>query len=219
MITAIPMNEDRIANHFSKAEKFLFINEHGEEVSRHANPVYLAQSAGKKALLHMLIQQGADRVIVRNIGQRMLGKLLDHRLGVFQIERGRRDISELAKPEATGVITLTEAEQGRPSLNYDANKKEGGRQHHREAGLKQGRCGHHRSHGHAAQEEHRECCGHNGRGHGRGDGHGYAAQEERHQRCGHSGRGYGRGQGHEHGHGRCGEAKPRGRHCCGKAPF
>ena len=36
-----------------------------------------------------------ERVVVRNIGERMLGKLLAHQLQVVQTECGRRSVAEL----------------------------------------------------------------------------------------------------------------------------
>jgi predicted Fe-Mo cluster-binding NifX family protein len=140
MITAIPMNEDRIANHFSKAETFLFINEQGEEVSQHVNPVHRGHCDGKKSLVDLLTQQHAERIIVRNIGQQMLGKLLAQQLEVFQSGSGRRSTAELANPEAVGLVALTEVAQGRPSVNHATKQKEGGCRHHQKAGSEQGRC-------------------------------------------------------------------------------
>ncbi|MCW8328486.1 hypothetical protein MD588_06650 [Photobacterium sp. SDRW27] len=188
MITAIPMNEDRIANHFTKAENILFINEQGEEVSRHANPVLRANCASKKDLLNLLIQQRAERIVVRNIGRQMLGKLLSHQLAVFQTHCGRRNTAELTNPEAIGLVSLTGAEQGRPSLNHEAKEKEGGCRHNKEATSKQGRRCQQRTNGHAVQEhDYHECHRQNGHSHGRG-------------------------------HGRCGDAKPRGHRCCRNTP-
>ena len=40
MITAIPMKEDRVASHFTKADSFVFVNENGDVLSRKANPAY-----------------------------------------------------------------------------------------------------------------------------------------------------------------------------------
>lgn len=173
MITAIPMNEDRIANHFTKAENFVFINEQGEEVSRHANPAHSIHCAGKQNLLDLLIQQHAERIVVRNIGMQMLGKLLAHQLTVFQTNGGRRNTVELANPEAAGLVPLTEADQGRPSLNHEVKKKEGGCRHKRVSISKQGRCCQQQTDGHEAYGRHQHKNGHNAhnRGHGR-CGHG-----------------------------------------------
>ena len=187
MITAIPMNEDRIANHFSKAEAFLFIDEQGEEVSRHANPVHGGHCGGKKGLVELLVREHAERIIVRNIGQQMLGKLLAHRLNVFQSDSGRRSTVELVNPDAAGLVAVTEAAQGRPSLNHEAKQKEGGCEHHKKASSEQGRCcrqkgeeqgGHSRHH-------HKGCHNDHNRSHGRC---GQGGAKGRHACC-HQGRG------------------------------
>ncbi|WP_049789015.1 NifB/NifX family molybdenum-iron cluster-binding protein [Photobacterium profundum] len=158
------MNEDRIANHFSKAEFFLFINEQGEEVSRHANPVHKAHCAGKKDLLELLSCQHADRIVVRNIGKQMLGKLLAHRFAVFQTNCGRRDTVELANPEVAGLNTLTDAEQGRPSSNHDEKKKECSCRHNNKGAIsKQER--HHHKGGHNAHRGRGRCGQGESRGH------------------------------------------------------
>ncbi|MEV3810369.1 hypothetical protein [Aeromonas allosaccharophila] len=34
IITAIPMNDDHIAGHFAKAERFVFVDEHGRFTRR-----------------------------------------------------------------------------------------------------------------------------------------------------------------------------------------
>ena len=88
MITAIPMKEDRVASHFTKADSFVFVNENGDVLSRKANPALNANCSGKKDLLAMLLAENAKRVIVRNIGERILGKLLESQFAVFQTSCG-----------------------------------------------------------------------------------------------------------------------------------
>lgn len=174
MITAIPMNENHIANHFSKAEHFLFINEQGVEISRHANPVQGAHCAGKKELLKLLLEQQAKRIVVRNIGRQMLGKLLSHQLAVVQTDSGRRSAVELVNSEAVGLVALTDPEQGRPSPNHDGC-------HH----------GQRRCHSHGNDKGHGNGCGHShgndkGHGNGCGKGHGRGGHgESKGRRCCH----------------------------------
>jgi predicted Fe-Mo cluster-binding NifX family protein len=174
MIIAIPMNDDRIANHFSKADNFLFINEQGEEISRHINPIYNAHCAGKNDLLELFGRQHAERIVVRNIGKQMLGKLLAHRFAVFQTNCGRHDIFELANPEAAGLNSLTDAEQGRPSSNHEEkNNKRGCRHNNKEILSKQGHCCQQRADSSEVLERHHHKDGHNAHNRGRGRcGHG-----------------------------------------------
>ena len=126
MISAIPMNDDRIASHFSKAHSLLFVNEQGQELSRQPNPALAAGCAGKQRLVELLLANKAQRVVVRNIGERMLGKLLAHQLQVVQTDCGRRSVAELANPAAAPMPALTDASAGHLSFNYEL-KQAGGK--------------------------------------------------------------------------------------------
>ena len=75
IITAIPMNDDHIAGHFAKAERFVFVDEQGSTLAEIANPV--AGNECKSALAELLQAQGARRIVLKNIGSKMLGKLLE----------------------------------------------------------------------------------------------------------------------------------------------
>lgn len=119
MITAIPMNDDSIASHFTKAESLLFIDGQGARISRHPNPARHTNCAGKQAMLDLLRAQGTTRVVVRNIGQQMLGKLLANQFIVEQTRCGRTTPAELAT-QVVALQPLTDATQGRQSLNHEA---------------------------------------------------------------------------------------------------
>ncbi len=157
MITAIPMKEDRIASHFTKADSFVFVNENGDVLSRKANPALNANCSGKKDLLDMLQAENAQRVIVRNIGERILGKLLESQFAVYQTRCGRQSVKELVSEQADKLTHMTSPSQGRQSLNYEAKQANGG-------------CGCEHTHQHGAGR----CCQSRddaqvaGRGHGRG---------------------------------------------------
>ena len=125
MITAIPMNDDWVANHFTKANYLLFLDERGIEISRVDNPALVATCAGKQKMIDLLAEQQVDRIVVRNIGEQMLGKLLARQFAVYQTNCGRRPASELVDPAATGLVQLIQASQGRQSLNHET-KKSGG---------------------------------------------------------------------------------------------
>ena len=157
MITAIPMKEDRVASHFTKADSFVFVNENGDVLSRKANPALNANCSGKKDLLDMLQAENAQRVIVRNIGERILGKLLESQFAVYQTSCGRQSVKELVSEQADKLTHMTSPSQGRQSLNYEAKQANGG-------------CGCEHTHQHGAGR----CCQSRddtqaaGRGHGRG---------------------------------------------------
>ncbi|WP_432452737.1 MULTISPECIES: NifB/NifX family molybdenum-iron cluster-binding protein [unclassified Agarivorans] len=152
MIIAIPINDDRLAPHFTKADSILFVNEQGEQLSRHANPGLNTNCSGKKDLLILLQQQQANLVIVRNIGEQMLGKLLALSLNVLQSPTSNKTIEQLAS-NASQLIPLQNASQGRPSINHLKKQAEGGCgcTHDEPANSKQGRCceeRHHQGHHH-----------------------------------------------------------------------
>ncbi|WP_024873329.1 NifB/NifX family molybdenum-iron cluster-binding protein [Tolumonas lignilytica] len=126
MITAIPMNEDRIANHFSKADHFVFVNENGDVLSRMVNPALNANCSGKNALLTLLQAENTQQIFVRNIGERILGKLLENQFAVFQVNSNRQNISELVTADTNNFMQMTSPSQGRPSTNYEAKHANGG---------------------------------------------------------------------------------------------
>ncbi len=171
MITAIPMNEDRIASHFSKAKVFMFLNTEGVETKLSVNPALNSNCAGKQALIELLQAQGAERIIVRNIGQQMLNKLMGANIRVYQIERGHEDLSSLAAAADEALTPITEVSPEHISFQQRLRRRQ----------QKSSCCGkgHHHEGGHGG-----ECHGH-GRGHGHGHRHGH----------GHGGKHQGKGQG------------------------
>ncbi|WP_051680291.1 NifB/NifX family molybdenum-iron cluster-binding protein [Vibrio rhizosphaerae] len=145
MIIAIPVKEERIANHFTKADHFIFTDESGEIVGRQPNPAQAAGCAGKSALLALLQSERVERVIVRQIGQRMLSRLLDNQFAVFQTQTGRQELRHLIQA-ADEWIPLTDTKQGRQSVNYQTKQQQGGC------------CGHHQHEHHDLVQTH--CQGH-----------------------------------------------------------
>ncbi len=180
MITAIPMKEDRVASHFTKADSFVFVNENGGVLSRKANPALNANCAGKKDLLTMLQAENAQRVIVRNIGERILSKLLESQFSVYQTSCGRQSVKEMVSEQADKLTHMTSPSQGRQSLNYEAKQASGG-------------CGC----DHEGHEGHQSCCGHDDKGHSNEHAHQHGAG-----RCCQS-RGDALAAGRGHGKGRC----------------
>lgn len=126
MITAVPVTKEHIAGHFTKAESFIFINAEGRVVCHHINPAREGGCAEKKALLNMLQRQNAQRVIVRHIGERMLGKLLSRELSVFKASGGNINVQALCAAHLDGLTPLTDAQQGERSPNYETKKTAGG---------------------------------------------------------------------------------------------
>lgn len=117
MITAIPVKDEQISNHFSKAQSLVFVDGLGKQIGHCDNLGAEDNCAGKQQLVDLIVAHRAERVLVRNIGQRMLGKLLACELEVHQLGSARADWSEL-----TNLVSkqLTEATQGRPSHKFEA---------------------------------------------------------------------------------------------------
>ncbi|WP_413166275.1 NifB/NifX family molybdenum-iron cluster-binding protein [Aeromonas salmonicida] len=126
MITAIPMNDDRVASHFTKANYLVFVDERGVEINRVDNPALAANCAGKQKIVDLLVEQQINRVVLRNIGEQMLGKLLARQFVVYQTNCGRRLPSELGDLAASDLVQLKQASEGRQSLNNEVKKKSGG---------------------------------------------------------------------------------------------
>ncbi|TCI01717.1 hypothetical protein EZV61_17250 [Corallincola luteus] len=186
MITAIPMDSDTVASHFSKATSFVFFNEEGKAIGSKQNPALRANCQGKAKLLQMLAEYRVERLVVRNIGEKMLQRLLSLSFSVFHLSSGRVDLSEVVKRNSP-LTPLTHFSQGRPSINAHGKNKEGhqccGHKHDEQdvtteaccqenAEAEQCGCG---SHGH-----------HQGKGKGKGCGHGHSHEHR---------------QDHSHGHG------------------
>ena len=171
MITAIPMDEDRVASHFTKANYLVFLDERGVEINRLDNPAREANCAGKQKMVDLLAEQQVERIVVRNIGEQMLGKLLARQFAVYQTNCGRRPAHELVDPVARGLVQLHQANQGRQSLNHEVKKKSGGCKH--SEGEYSVACCHETKplqqemvHGQGNQI-HRHGCGHRGQGRGK----------------------------------------------------
>lgn len=141
MITAIPMNQQQIAPHFTKAISVAFFDQQGNEIHRVANPALGEGCAGKAAMLQLLQQYKADRILVRRIGQKMLSRLLSANFKILQINREHACEQNLATIADNELTHLTDANQGTPSINFDKKHSEGkkccqssGHAHHQAAG-------------------------------------------------------------------------------------
>ncbi|PQJ89333.1 NifB/NifX family molybdenum-iron cluster-binding protein [Aliivibrio sifiae] len=121
MIFAIPYQNERIAGHFSKAESFVFTNK-SDSIIRNNPALNNDSCGGKKSLLALLKEQQTDAVLIRNIGQKILAKLLNANIRVFRTS-GRLSLETLKLSELTELI---DPSQGRPCKNSKKNccKKE-----------------------------------------------------------------------------------------------
>lgn len=124
MIYAIPHNRNCVANHFMKATQFAFIDQNSTLINHIENPASPAHSSchDKKTLISMIKEMKADAVIVRNIGERSLGKLLSAGIRVFRVSSQ----TPLSEAVTSKLEELTNVTQGRPSTNH---QKKGGCSH------------------------------------------------------------------------------------------
>ncbi|MGB5446856.1 MAG: NifB/NifX family molybdenum-iron cluster-binding protein [Psychromonas sp.] len=133
MITAIAMKEDRISSHFTKADSFIFMDQNGEIKAQKDNPALKqGNCSGKNEIPALLQGENVSRIIVRNIGQQILAKLLESGIAVYQSHNGHFDKSMLNDNALNSLTPLTDISQGRPSLNHQAKTTGGGCQHHKE---------------------------------------------------------------------------------------
>ncbi|ENC6730899.1 hypothetical protein ABKZ05_001581 [Vibrio navarrensis] len=110
MIIAVPVNDQNVANHFTKAQRFALLDDRGNVLNYLDNPALSSEGChGKKRLIAQLLAAKVSKVMVKNIGQKSLAKLL---AGNVLVERvaGR---NSLATVLSAGAMPLTEAGQGR----------------------------------------------------------------------------------------------------------
>jgi predicted Fe-Mo cluster-binding NifX family protein len=126
MIYAIPHGRDSVANHFMKAKKFTFLTDDNTVIKTVDSPA--AGNSGcsdKSRAIKLIKEMKVDAVILRNIGERSLGKLLKAGIRVYQLQENASVKEALSSP----VTELTDIKQARPPANH---KKKGGcgSQHH-----------------------------------------------------------------------------------------
>lgn len=121
MIYAIPNDGERVANHFVKAPYIAIYSDTDGMLQNLANIAAMPQSGckAKSQLIQSLQEYNVDAVLVRNIGERALEKLLNSGKQVFRLSTR----SSLEDVLGVGRIQLTEPSQGRPSVNH---QKKGG---------------------------------------------------------------------------------------------
>jgi predicted Fe-Mo cluster-binding NifX family protein len=133
MFTALPLQGLSLANHFTKATSFAIYDQQGVLVKQLDNPALESGCDGKSRLVEMLGVNQVSQVIVKNIGERMLGKLLDCNMLVRQVNLRGGDIATIFSQIAQ-FPELNEASQGRESVNYHKKQQQGGCCSHEHAG-------------------------------------------------------------------------------------
>ncbi|WP_159084839.1 NifB/NifX family molybdenum-iron cluster-binding protein [Dongshaea marina] len=141
---AIPVNNQKLpAGHFSKAPQILIYNPEMDESHCFTNPAASEGCQGKQELIELLKREKVGIVCVRNIGEKMLGRLLDLNLSIHHIQPGTQNAKAIYEEAKKTPQLLTSAEQGRPSINHLRKQQNGG-------------CGCNHKHGSADKKR---CCG------------------------------------------------------------
>ncbi|MBO0212013.1 hypothetical protein J0676_00735 [Vibrio sp. Vb2880] len=117
MLYALPVQNQRLSNHFSKAPQFLlFESETGTKqlIETTLDRDERHTSCGKKnALLTLLQQHHVQAVVVRNIGESMLRHLFASEMAVFS-SPALNDLDQFTERSLTPVTSMSYA---RPSIN------------------------------------------------------------------------------------------------------
>lgn len=128
MITAIPLTNDRLSNHFTKAEYIMFIDENGQLIEKIVNPALSSNCSGKSEMLAKITEQGATHILVKNIGERMYARLARAGLVILQAKTARQDVLSILSESNYDVMNTPE--NARRSTNYEKKQANGGCHHH-----------------------------------------------------------------------------------------
>ncbi|CAJ1907383.1 hypothetical protein IIDPJIOB_03812 [Aeromonas veronii] len=116
--SALMLSQGLLAGHFTRAEQLQILNPEGNVIATLTNPAVAEGCHGKQALLDALAHHQVGQVVVRNIGERMLGRLLAVNIRVLQCRSARLPLPALLAP--ANLKPLTEASQGRPSRRHQS---------------------------------------------------------------------------------------------------
>ncbi|WP_406609100.1 NifB/NifX family molybdenum-iron cluster-binding protein [Agarivorans sp. JK6] len=114
MIYAVPNNQGQVANHFMKAPSFSVFSDTEllDEITHQANHEQSCNS--KIAIFEQLCQLNVDAVIVKNIGEKALNRLLAMGIKVFKTN-ARVALNTISQ---SPMIELKSLELARPSLQH-----------------------------------------------------------------------------------------------------
>ncbi|MFB9134666.1 NifB/NifX family molybdenum-iron cluster-binding protein [Vibrio olivae] len=124
MRIALPLQDSNLASHFTKASYFAIYDEFGDLITQFDNPAIESGCSGKHQLVERFTEYKVATILVKNIGERMLGKLLENGINIKQVNQRNQAISELLNQLAHYPV-LSERSQGRPSIQYQAKQSQG----------------------------------------------------------------------------------------------
>lgn len=112
---AIPVSNDKLFNHYSKAPQFLVI----DDVTKQEETIDVitpekSQTCGKKAqMLSMLAAHNVNAVIIKNIGEAMLSGLFAQGIKVFTLKRG----ADIHAFDVSQLVPIEDISYAKPSVN------------------------------------------------------------------------------------------------------
>lgn len=116
--SALMLSQGMLAGHFTRAEQLQILSPEGNVIITLANPAAAEGCHGKQGLLDALAHHQVGQVVVRNIGERMLGRLLAANIRVLQCRSARLPLPALLAP--ANLQLLTDSSQGRPSRRHQS---------------------------------------------------------------------------------------------------
>lgn len=124
MIIAIPTQNNWVAGHFTKAPEFSIFDSQTHTLTHYPSPISEDSQGKPKKLIDWLAQFNVDTILVKNIGTKMLGKLLQQGLTVKQV-KARISVAD-SIDQFDHWEEMTDAGQGRPSRAHSCKHQ----QHH-----------------------------------------------------------------------------------------
>ncbi|MFM2477470.1 NifB/NifX family molybdenum-iron cluster-binding protein [Celerinatantimonas sp. MCCC 1A17872] len=121
MKIAFPFQKDMVANHFCKAGDFCCWDlDDSQNHIAFTNPSTNDDCAGHQLIVERLVDFGVSTVLVRQIGQRMLSRLLDKSISVWQLKGplAAQDLAQYQQHWEQVATALTEVSQGRESVKF-----------------------------------------------------------------------------------------------------
>ncbi|MCL1074372.1 NifB/NifX family molybdenum-iron cluster-binding protein [Shewanella dokdonensis] len=116
----IPMSRGHLSGHFTKAQQLAFFSAEGQLLQLVDNPALGGNCAAKSAMLNLIQQQGAQIVLVNQIGERMLGKLLDAGISVCRPRQRNGSLQQLLDDARNTHLRLLDTSTARPSLQHQS---------------------------------------------------------------------------------------------------
>jgi len=113
----VATTDKKLSHKFSKTEIFTFYNDQREVIGVYKNPALgVTGCSAKGRIIDLFKSMNAEVVIVRKIGEKTLGKLLN---SGFKVEQGntRDSIDQLLENAFLQKHSLLSADQGVPNKN------------------------------------------------------------------------------------------------------